>query len=803
MSTHLSPVGPRDADIMIIGQTPGADEFRYNRPFQGHGGTELETMLANVGISRDECYLTYVSKRRAPRNNNENLFLNYKKRQPTVQLEADLANLQQEIEDVRPSIIISLGELPLWALTGETGITKWRGSQLSYPLLDGTSAHLLPTYSPGQILRMWPWKAITQNDFRRMSRYKEWRSPEYDFILRPNFQQVYDFCADLHRQAEQQPIIVSGDVETRAGHIACFGIGTSAVRALCVPLMDINKADSAYWMEAEEISVVKCFVELFRNPRILWVLQNGTFDDQYFARHWGAIPHLATDTMLEHHVAWAGDLPKGLDFLSSMYCENHVYWKEDSKFWDPRHTPEEQLWEYNCKDCVKTLEIAHVLASQTKHLGMEEQVDFQTQKQFKAVFKMMMRGVRCDRSRKGEFSSELAKAEERMRRRLNAIVGDELNIKSPKQVAHFFYDILGLPVQRNRKTKRPSTDEKSLKALKRKACWITPIVDLILLMRSTGVFKSTFVDMELDVDGRIRCSYNIAGTETFRYSSSENAFRSGGNLQNIPKGNEAQGLPNVKDLFIPDEGYVWAEHDLAQADAQVVAWEANDDKLKYIFRNGIDLHLANASDIYGLNIPIDELADPDGIDFYKKKFGLERQRAKGGVHAVDYAATAYTLGIALGISTRDAQKFIDLWFSEHPGIRDWQDRVQMQIMETREVKNAFGFRRYYFDRIEGLLPEALAWIPQSTVALAIDKGLVNIDENVPSVHPLLQVHDSLCVQYPIATLQEDLFAVKEAMHVVIPYDDPLIIPVGVELAASRWGAKKEMPWDLKGQVVDW
>ena len=237
-------------------------------------------------------------------------------------------------------------------------------------------------------------------------------------------------------------------------------------------------------------------------------------------------------------------------------------------------------------------------------------------------------------------------------------------------------------------------------------------------------------------------------------------------------------LPNIRKLFLPDQGYIIVDCDLAQADAQVVAWEANDQVLKDIFRDpGSDLHNENAKTIFG--------------QLTKRN----RQLAKGGVHAVNYGAKARTLARALGITVREAERFMRIWFAAHPNIKAWQQRIDMQISQTRTVTNAFGNRRYYFDRIEHLLPEALAWIPQSTVALVINRALVNVDKNLRgSVEPLMQVHDSLVMQIKKSAYPGVLPELKKNMEIIVPYPDPLIIPVGIEASSSSWGDVREVDW---------
>lgn len=237
-------------------------------------------------------------------------------------------------------------------------------------------------------------------------------------------------------------------------------------------------------------------------------------------------------------------------------------------------------------------------------------------------------------------------------------------------------------------------------------------------------------------------------------------------------------LPNVKKVFISDPNYIIIDCDLAQADAQVVAWEADDNELKDIFRDPTaDLHNENSVTIFG------------------RVNKRNRQLAKGGVHAVNYDVRARTLAKALGITVHEADRFIRIWFEAHPNIRVWQYRIRDQLALTRRVENKFGNFRYYFDRVDTLLSQALAWIPQSTVALVISRGLVNIHNNLPLVQPLMQVHDSLVMQVHKAHYYKMLPLIKKNLEISIPYSDPLIIPVGIDVSAESCGAVREVSWE--------
>lgn len=236
-------------------------------------------------------------------------------------------------------------------------------------------------------------------------------------------------------------------------------------------------------------------------------------------------------------------------------------------------------------------------------------------------------------------------------------------------------------------------------------------------------------------------------------------------------------LPNIRKLLQPDPGYILCDCDLAQADAQVVAWEADDAELKAIFRDPkADLHDENSKTIYGK---------------LTKEF---RQKSKAGVHLTNYGGKAPTCARALGITIHEAERFQRRWFEAHPGILDWHRRVLNQLESSRCIYNKFGNRRYYFDRIDGILPQALAWIPQSTVALVIDRGMVNLDEQLP-VELLLQVHDSCVFQFKEQEFPHILLKVKKCLEIEVPYDDPLIIPTSADISRVSWGDVKAVNWD--------
>jgi uracil-DNA glycosylase len=797
--------GPCPARIMLVGEAFGEQEERSGEPFVGASGQLLNAMLHEAGIMRSECYCTNVVNARPPGNDLGHWIAAKKKditfkhvefhsRYVLPQIVDGAARLCREIALVQPNIIVALGNTPLWALTGATGIMKWRGSQLKTP--GGTK--LIPVIHPAAILRQWELRQASVQDLKRVAKEASTREysnePKWNFRLRPNLPLVLSTLQDLRTRLDaQEDLWVDFDLETRAGHTACAGISWSREDALCIPLMCVESKEG-YWTVEEEAEVVFALYQLLTHPNVKVRGQNLLYDAQYTWRHWHFVPRVVQDTMISHHTLFAG-LPKRLDYQASLYCDHYVYWKDDGKTWT-KDVGEDQLWSYNCVDCVRTREVGEIELASIESLGLGEVEAFQ-QKLFWPVLKAMQLGVRIDTKARAGFALELQEEMTKREQFFLNVLGHPLNPRSPLQMTKLFYNDLGIPPIMSRAKKgvpaHVTCDDEALKKIMAREPLSRPIIRAIQEFRSLGVFLSTFVLAPLDTDGRMRCSYNICGAETYRFNSSKNAFGSGTNLQNIPKGSEEDGLtlPNVRKLFIPDPGFTFFDMDLDRADLQVVVWEANDAELKAALRMGVDMHLLNAYTLAQRSLPpLEELVEghpryPDHRIPYKK----ERQLAKSFIHGTNYGGGARTMAVAAGVSVAQAERFQRIYFGRYPGLKAWHERTENQLRTHRFVENKFGYRRYYFDRVDGLLPEALAWIPQSTVANYIDRVWMNIFENVPRVQVLLQVHDSICGQFPTHLRGELVPAMKrEAAKVVVPYDDPLTIPVGVKVSEVSWGA---------------
>lgn len=239
-------------------------------------------------------------------------------------------------------------------------------------------------------------------------------------------------------------------------------------------------------------------------------------------------------------------------------------------------------------------------------------------------------------------------------------------------------------------------------------------------------------------------------------------------------------LPNIRKLFVPDEGYIIFDADLAGADAQVVAAEAGDTELLKAFAEGLDVHDKNAKELWGKSY--------DSLTGGRR--AAKRKECKQAVHGTNYGAAPKTLAQILNWPIRDAVDFQDRWFGLHPGIRGWHGRVESDLRSDRTARNKFGYRIIYFDRIDALLPQALAWIPQSTVALTCFRGALQLEQAIPEVEILLQVHDNLVFQIP-EPLADQHTRISNALRNPIPYDPPLVIDWKLSKSKTSWGECEE------------
>lgn len=568
--------GPPDADIVLVGEAWGENEAREKRPFVGASGIELNRMLAAASLSRNSILCTNVAAIHPPNNNMWHLFHPHERDIPTIQglapndeLKNEIQRLYAQINYKKRKLVIASGNYPLWALTNctkanhpteesqgrktPTGISNWRGSMwymLSNrldPMATYTDTPLLPIIHPSAIMRDWSRRAETIHDLSArvpLALAGDWRpSPQPTMLAPPTFEQVIKTLQNWLWRAESEEFYLTCDIETARSLITCIGVGDSINFAMCIPFIQRTEDGfDSYWEVDQEVEILKFLRNILTHRAVKIQGQNFLYDTQYIQEWFGITPKLSFDSMLAQNLIAPGT-PKGLDYLSSLYCKYHWYWKEDGKEWDTRGTLNELLL-YNCIDIIRTHECCETLRNVIVQLGQTSQWEIKLRIN-DLCLKMMNRGVKIDQQRRVALRITLSEHLTKLYERLLYIIPQDFVqpgartpwFKSAKQCMYLFYDRLGLKPILHRKTKRPTSGSEALNELPKKNPEWTKLFDLINEVRSVSNTLQVLT-MQLDSDGRMRCSYNPAGTETHRLSSSKNAFGRGMNLQNITKGME-------------------------------------------------------------------------------------------------------------------------------------------------------------------------------------------------------------------------------------------------------------------------
>jgi len=530
-STRRVPAeGPKDAKIIFVGESPGRTEEIQGRPFVGEAGQVLDNLLQQASILRESAYITNVVKYRPPGNN----FNYYKKTRPDL-LEAGIAEVRKEIEEIKPNLIVPLGAEALEALTGLKGISKWRGSVLWSELL---KCKILPTYHPALILREWEFYGLAKFDLKKAAMeaaFPEHLYVEPEILLAPSMAD----CSEAFQKIRQADY-ASFDIEVMEHGIDCISFAWDNSHAISIPF-STEVGIGSYWPERDELSVWRQIRDIFLSD-IPMVAQNGMYDMFQLKQKLGiTVKNYWLDTMYAFNQVYPS-MPKSLDVLASLYTDI-PYWGEAPKKMGP------ERWNYNAMDSIVTYRLITPLLEELTECGQSDFYFNHTHKLITPLLGMSLTGVRMDKefiaTEKVRLKGEVKEHEEA----LNGLAGKELNAKSPKQLIEYLYKGKGLPPQYTRAArgnpKRITTNEDALKKLKRK--YPLKELDLILDIRQKQKLISTYLDNLVGEDGRAHCSYNLAGTESGRLSSSAAPDGSGTNLQNIP--------PLSPERFLGRSGY--------------------------------------------------------------------------------------------------------------------------------------------------------------------------------------------------------------------------------------------------------
>ncbi len=365
----------------------------------------------------------------------------------------------------------------------------------------------------------------------------------------------------------------------------------------------------------------------------------------------------------------------------------------------------------------------------------------------------------------GEFAGKLDALEQEIYR----VAGHEFNINSTRQLGTVLFEELRLP--RGRKTKTGySTDVKVLEKLRHQH----ELPALVLEYRNLAKLKSTYVDslarLRDPATGRVHTSFNQCGTATGRLSSSNP------NLQNIPVRTE-EGR-RIRSAFIAPEGHLLLSGDYSQIDLRVLAHYSRDPALLEAFRRGQDIHSRTAAEIF---MVAPELITPE-----------MRRVAKTINFGIIYGMSSFGLASQLDLSRKEAQTFIDRYFSHYRGIRTFMESIVEQARRDGYVTTLLGRRRLLPEirsrnRIRREFAErtAINTPIQGTAADIIKLAMLAVDRELAArglgARMILQIHDELVLEVPVSEVEKTTDLLRQCMENVME----LAVPLTVNIRASQ------------------
>jgi uracil-DNA glycosylase family 4 len=787
----VKTIGDKGSPIMLVGEAPGVEEDRDGVPFIGQAGKTLNFLLQQAGISRSACVITNVARRRPPNNEIRHYFQDKNMTLPTEQLQEWITLLKQEIITYAPNVIVALGATAQYILTGEKGITNFRG--FIQRCILASDFKVISTYHPQAVNHEYKLHFTVIMDLRKALRHSE--SPQ----IKPDPRRLHatvslhefiQYIQELSKfDITAPPLAV--DIETCQpnSHIHIMGIADSPTNAYS---FEILRAHKALLSRENEFLLWKNLDILFQKRRL--VMHNGSYDATVLMQNNGIYcKNFVIDTLVAAHVCWP-ECPRSLSYLSSI-CLDVPAWKHTSSL-----TPTL----YNAADAANTLGIWEVMQNEILRKGLVEIFNFEMS-QLEPAMMLQLQGLKVNEDVRSALKTKSSSRIAELETELEDAIGKKVNFNSPKQLQQLLYFDLELPIQYKRRKSADEDRKMSADAESIRKLWLkthNPILEKIMELKKLIKLVTGFLNIQTSPQGTVHTCYNVTGATMSRDNKGltvddEGAYKSfgrwsssksiilpygSGNLMNIPK--------KARKMYTAPPEKVLLQADYKQAEAVVVAHLTGDSRLKRMFyaafgksneyckTHNYDVHKHTAAVMFKKDVG-DITPDERGI-------------GKTIRHAVSYSAGPAVISARLDISLRDAKLLLQAYHNVNPHLQIWQLRIQEELRNTRTLTNLFGRKHYFLSRWgDDLFRSAYSFMPQSTVGDLLNKALVTIYYNYPELDIVIQLHDAIYLFVPENEVLLYAKKVKEAMLIPLSHKgEDFIIDVDFSVGKS-WGEMDE------------
>lgn len=808
--------------ILFVADCGSKEDSQTGYALSGSAERMLRQLCNTIGLKLDTCYRTLLFK-------DHIVGLGFNPRRDKKYIDeyraANPLNFEQllkdEIKEVDPNVIVAMGNHSLRSLTGAYGIQKYRGSILSASL--DRIYKVIPTFSPHQIFETHQRFFITAADYsNKLKTQIEYpqidRDTDLIWICR-TVEAAQNFFR-RNRSAE----FLTFDIETWHGAPTCCSFCFDGRESISIPFYDEKMSMADGMLLMRECSKV------LSSP-IPKVNQNVKFDWNILERFGFKINNVVGDTMLAAHTLYP-EFNKNLGFLTSLYT-TVPYFKDEGKE-STNFPPDQYHLTYNAKDALATHKI---YSAQITELKEESLLSFYAERVmplFHLYRKIESRGIRVDDSARRRLLGKYQTLIDVNSDELEQLVGP-INPRSGPQVGKLIYEDLKYPprVKTTDGVKRYNTSRKILEELEimhgddnRLGYKGREILARIILARRLAKVVE-YIETPIHPDGRWRCGWNIAGTETGRSSARKHTDRLfiqvgsgktkikevnlGRSLQTITKHgfkldfaeeeesdySEESGEfidlgSDLREMFVPSAGYEFVEIDQSQAEARHVAILSNDletlallEKTSFIKnKHGVkdDLHAITAS--WVLNKPFSEITKED-----RQKSG------KPARHGGAYDMSAPMLALTEKIPIKEAERILVKFHEASPKIRGvFHFEIRNELHRSRTLRNPFGRRRIFFDRLDReMYKQGYAHIPQGTVSDHQKFAMLRADPHISSfAHFLVEAHDSTLAEVRLGrredyarVMKRELLAPIDYSNCSLPRNFKLVVPVEMNYG-STW-----------------
>ena len=532
-----------------------------------------------------------------------------------------------------------------------------------------------------------------------------------------------------------------------------FSLCTSENDACYVPLLHEENDKQIDFDQA--IDILKSILE---DNGIKKILHNMKFDALVVDKYNINIKNY-DDTMLMSYSIGSGGIRHKLDTLIKYYFDHDAIsfkdligsGKNKKTF---QELPIKEAGKYAAEDADMTLRLWKRFKSsmvKDKQVKIYEIIE---KPLAQVIMNMENHGISVDINKLNELSVNFEEKLKNLEKSCYKLIGEEINLGSPKQVGEILFDKLELPGGKKTSTGSWSTNAEILENLANEGY---DFPKALLEWRALSKLKTTYTDRlptYLNIKtNRIHSSFAMATTSTGRLASSDP------NLQNIPIRSDDGRM--IRKAFIPEKGNVLISSDYSQIELRLIAHIADERNLINAFLNEVDIHSSTASEVF--NIPLNEMT-PD-----------IRRNAKAINFGIIYGISAFGLAKQLNISRTEASEFIKAYFKKYPSIRDYMDETKKYANENGYVKTLLGRKclveeinsknaatRSFMERAAINAPiqgSAADIIKRAMIILGNHKNLAKLETKM-----LLQVHDELIFETKKENCEESMRIIKKEME---------------------------------------